>query len=75
MHKKYLKIFSRTTGPISTRFGTNHPCGEVCSNKGRCTSLRGDNSKRVKIHKEYFKNLLHFQPDLAQIILGGRGFN
>jgi hypothetical protein len=24
-----LKIFSRTTGPILTRLGTNHPWGEL----------------------------------------------
>jgi hypothetical protein len=28
---------------------------QVCSNKGWCPSLRGDNSKRVKIHKKYLK--------------------
>jgi hypothetical protein len=50
-------FLSRTTGPILTRLSTNHPWGEgiqVCSNEGRCPSLRGDNSKRVKIHKIYF---------------------
>jgi hypothetical protein len=56
IHKKYLKIFFfRTTGPISTRLGTNHSWWEriqVCSNKGWCPSLKGDNSKRVKIHKK-----------------------
>jgi hypothetical protein len=53
----HLKIFSRTTGPMLTRLGTNHPWGEgiqVCSSEGRCPSLRGDN-KRVKIHKKYSK--------------------
>jgi hypothetical protein len=62
MYKKYLKIFFfRITGPISNRPGTNHPWGEgiqICSNKGQHPSLRGDSSKRVKIHKKYFKNLL-----------------
>jgi hypothetical protein len=55
-----IEFFSRTIGPILTRFGTNHLWGEgiqVCSNKGRRRSLRGDNSERVKIHK-IFKNLL-----------------
>jgi hypothetical protein len=53
-------FFSRTTGPILTKLGTNHPWGEgiqVCSNKGDYPSSRGDNSKRVKIHN-FFKNLL-----------------
>jgi hypothetical protein len=48
-------FFSRTTGPILTRLGTNHFWGEGilnCSNEGdyNCLSSRGDNSKRVKIH-------------------------
>jgi hypothetical protein len=46
-------FFSRTTGPILIKLGTNHPWGEgiqVCSNEGDCPSPRGDNSKRVKIH-------------------------
>jgi hypothetical protein len=46
-------FFSRTTGPILTRLGTNHPWGEgiqVCSNEGDCPSSRGDNSETVKIH-------------------------
>jgi hypothetical protein len=37
-------FFSRTTGPILTRLGTNHPWGEgiqVCSNEGDHPSLRG----------------------------------
>jgi hypothetical protein len=50
----HVKIFfSRTTGPILTRLGINHPLGEgiqVYSNEGNCPSPRGDNSKRVKIH-------------------------
>jgi hypothetical protein len=50
----HLKIFfSRTTGPILTRLGTNHPWVEgiqICSNKGDNPSPRGDNSRRVKIH-------------------------
>jgi hypothetical protein len=44
-------FFSRTTGPILTKLGTNHPWGEGilnCSNEGDCPSLRGDNHKRVK---------------------------
>jgi hypothetical protein len=45
-------FFSRTTGPILTRLGTNHLWGEGIlnsSNEGDCPSSRGDNSKRVKI--------------------------
>jgi hypothetical protein len=49
----HLKIiFSRITGPILTRFGTNHPWGKgikVYSNKGNSLSPRGDNSERVKM--------------------------
>jgi hypothetical protein len=50
----HLKIFfSRITGPILTRLGTNHPWGEwiqICPNEGDCSYLRGENSKGVKIH-------------------------
>jgi hypothetical protein len=41
-----FEFFSRTTGPILTRLGTNDPWGEgiqVCSNKGDSLSPRGDN--------------------------------
>jgi hypothetical protein len=47
-----FNFFSRTTGPILTRLGTNHPWVEgiqVCSNEGDIPSPKGDNSKRVKI--------------------------
>jgi hypothetical protein len=51
----HLKIFfSRTTGPILTRLGTNHPWREkiqVSLKEGDSPSLRGDNSERVKIHR------------------------
>jgi hypothetical protein len=53
----HLKIFSRTKGPILTRLGTNHPRGQgiqVCSNEGDCPSPRGDNSKRVKMQRNFF---------------------
>jgi hypothetical protein len=46
-------FFSRTTGPILIKLGTNHPWVEgiqVCSNKGDSPSPRGDNSEKVKIH-------------------------
>jgi hypothetical protein len=54
----YLKIlFSRTTGPILTRLGTNYPWSkgiQVCLKEGDCLSPRGENSKRVKIHWIFF---------------------
>jgi hypothetical protein len=46
-------FFSRTTGPILTRLGTNHPWEkgiQVSSKEGDSPSPRGDNSERVKIH-------------------------
>jgi hypothetical protein len=46
-------FFSRTTGPILTKLGTNNLWGEGilnCENEGDCPSPRGDNHKRVKIH-------------------------
>jgi hypothetical protein len=65
----HLKMFfSRTTGPILTRLGTNHPWRkriQVCLKEGDGPSLRGDNSERVKIHK-ILKNLL-FQNQPAKI--------
>jgi hypothetical protein len=51
-------FFSRTTGPILTKLGTNHPWVEgiqVCSNEGDCSSPMGDNSKRVKVHWKFLK--------------------
>jgi hypothetical protein len=49
----HLKIFSRTTGPILTGLGTNHPqvVGiQICTLEEDIPSPRGDNSERVKIH-------------------------
>jgi hypothetical protein len=49
----HLKIFSRTTAPILTKLGTNHPWMEgiqICTNKRDSPSPRGDNSERVKMH-------------------------
>ena len=49
----HLKIFYRTTGPILTRLGINHPWRkgiQVSSNEGDCPSPRGDNCETVKIH-------------------------
>ena len=53
-----FNFFSRTTGPILTRLGTNHPWVkgiQVCSKEGDSPSPRGDNSKRVKIHWKFLK--------------------
>jgi hypothetical protein len=56
-----LDFFSRTTGPILTRLGTNHPWEKgikVYSNEGERLSRlspRGDNSKRVKVHWKILK--------------------
>jgi hypothetical protein len=51
----HLKIFfSRTTGPILTRLGTNHPWRDsensIVFKEGDSPSLWGDNCERVKIH-------------------------
>jgi hypothetical protein len=54
MGRGHLKVFfSRTTGLILTRFGTNISEVEgiqVCANEGDNPSPMGENSKRVKIH-------------------------
>ena len=54
LYWKYFKIFfSRTTGPISTKHKTKLPWMEgiyICSNEGPRLSLRGDNSKIVKLY-------------------------
>jgi hypothetical protein len=50
-------FFSRTTGPIITKLGTNHPWGEGIlnsSNEGDCPSPMGDNHKTVEIHWIFF---------------------
>jgi hypothetical protein len=51
MGRGHLEIFfSRTTGPILTRFITNHPWGKgiqvLFSNEGRRLSPRGDNCEK-----------------------------
>jgi hypothetical protein len=50
---RHLKIFfSRTTGPVLTRLGTNHPWLkgiQVCSKEVDSPFPRGDNSERVKM--------------------------
>jgi hypothetical protein len=56
----HLKIiFSRTTEPILTRLGPNHPWREriqVSLKEGDRHFPRGDNSKRVKIHRNFVKS-------------------
>jgi hypothetical protein len=55
----HLKIFFfRTTGPILTRLGTHCPWRkriQVFLKEGDSPSPRGDNSKRVKIHRKFLK--------------------
>jgi hypothetical protein len=51
-------LFSRTTGPILIRLGTNHPWVkgiQVCSKEEDSPSPRGDNSETVKIHWKFLK--------------------
>ena len=53
IHLRNLKIFSKTTGPISTKLGTMHPWvkgRKVCSNEGSRPFSRADNYKKMKIH-------------------------
>jgi hypothetical protein len=48
----FLKIFSRTSRPISFKLCINHPWVEgilCCSNKGPGFLKRGDNPKNAKI--------------------------
>jgi hypothetical protein len=52
----YIFVFSRTTEPILTRLGTNHPWVEgiqVCSNEEKRPPTRGENSKREKYTKNF----------------------
>ena len=53
-----LNILSRTTGLILARLGTNHPRIkriQVSLKEGGTPSPMGDNSKIVKIHRNFFK--------------------
>jgi hypothetical protein len=51
----HLKIFSRTTGPISTKLGRKHPWIlkgiQNCTNDDNQPFPRGDNSENVKIYR------------------------
>jgi hypothetical protein len=51
-------IFFRTTGPILTKLGTNHPWGKEilnCSNKGSGFIQREDNLKNAKMELGHLK--------------------
>ena len=51
IHWLNLKIFSRTTGPISTKLSTRHPWVkeiQVCSKEGPNLFPRGDNYEKAK---------------------------
>jgi hypothetical protein len=55
----FKNFFSRTTGLILTRLGTNHPWREriqVPLKEGDSPSPRGNNSEGVKIHRKFLKN-------------------
>jgi hypothetical protein len=57
-----FNFFSRTTGPILTILGTNHPGGEVYSNEGDSSSPMGNNSDfKSKNTLKRLKNLLQNQ--------------
>ena len=76
-------FFSRTTRPISIKLGTKYPWVkeiQVSSNEGPQPFQRGDNNETAKLHS---RNLIkstspeplgQFQPHLAKIIFGWRGF-
>ena len=58
IHWGQLKIFSRTTKPISTKLGTKHPWiiwFQVCSKEGPCPFSKGDTKEIVEIHLQSFK--------------------
>ena len=76
-------FFSKTTGPISTKFNTKHPWVTgiiVCLNEKPCHCTRRDNYEIAKIHWQYPKSsspelLGLFQPNLAQSIIKLTRFN
>ena len=82
IHWWTLKIlFSRITGPISTKLGTRHlwvKKTQDCSIEGPRSFSRGDNNELAKILLWNTKSsspepLVEFQPNLVQDILGWRG--
>ena len=53
---KSKKIFSKTTGPISTKIGRHHPWlkrSQVCTNEGTRPIRRGNNYEKGKIHRHH----------------------
>ena len=62
VHLSICKLFTlRTTGPISTKFGTKRPWVKgilVCSNEGPCLFPRGDNYEIANIYRWNLYNLL-----------------
>jgi hypothetical protein len=51
IHRKFWKIFSRTSQPKSIKLGTNYPFVkriQVCSNKGSGPLQTGDNHRNVR---------------------------
>ena len=82
-HWQNLTIFfSRTTEPISTKFGTMHPWVQgiqVYSNEGIYPFLRGDNNEITRKNWRNFKIFISrtTEPILTKLgtkILGWRGF-
>ena len=47
-------FFSRITGLISTKLGTEHPW-VIYANEGTCPFLRGDSNEIVSINRKEFK--------------------
>ena len=81
IHWQNLQIFYRTIGPISTKLGTKHPYVkqiQVFWNEGPSPFPKGDNDKIAKIHwwnlTSFPEPLYQFQTNLAQSILGWKGF-
>ena len=65
----FKNLFSRTTGPISTNFGTKHRI-QVCSNVGLRPFPRGDNYEIVKIHWRNLKIFFSRTTEPISIKLG-----
>ena len=69
----HFDFFYRTTGPILTRLGTNHPRVkgiQVCSNEWDSPSPKGDTKKRVKIHWKILEIFFSRTSKPKSIILG-----
>jgi hypothetical protein len=59
IHRKFRKIFSRTSRPRSIKLGTNYPLVkiiQVCSNKGSGPLQTGDNHRNVRKGWGHLKN-------------------